>query len=115
MQNLKKEFVVDNPNMKELFERIRWCSKNDRASNTEYMIYLAEELGEIAACLSVEAGFKKKDLDEPTSSECVDRSLSGLGLMLRYDITYEDYLQMLEAKIQKWEKSIHERHLSNPT
>lgn len=90
--------------MRELFERIIAVAKADAAVNdAEMLLYLTEEVGEVATCIAVNSGLKRRKLDEPVESELADVLISTLGMLGR-KVNYETIIAMMEKKLPKWER-----------
>lgn len=90
-----------------LIDRIKICTDQDPASDNERLLYIVEEVGEVATCLAVNSGFKNKVLKESTEEECCDVVITALGLLLRNeDWDSERVLKTISKKLEKWEKRV---------
>jgi NTP pyrophosphatase (non-canonical NTP hydrolase) len=100
--------MKDKPKMKDLFDRIKIASSNDSAADSQsMMMYIIEEVGEIATCIAVEEGLKDRTLKEPKESECCDVLISVLGLIARNkDWDYDKIIEAMSKKLPKWEKRV---------
>ncbi len=90
----------------EIYARAQQCSEGDIADNSRMLVYIVEEVGEVALALAVEDGLKDRELKETTPEECCDLLNSTLGLIARYGWTADDILAYQSKKLQKWEKRI---------
>ena len=93
--------------MKELYNRISECSKKDKASLEGFALYIAEESGEVSRRLNEDKDLKPKKSTETVPQECCDVIVAAVGLINKYNWSYEDMLSYLEKKTQKYE-----RHMS---
>ena len=92
--------------MKELFARIQAASRSDKAANAEQMfLYLSEEVGEVATCISVDVGLKSRPLDEPMESELCDVLIATMGMLARSH-GYDYMIETMSNKLQKWERRV---------
>ena len=93
--------------MKQLIERIKECARYDRGTDSDMFAYLAEEVGEVATCLSVKNGLKKRELKEPMESELCDVINAAIGLILRNpEWDYSKILETMGQKLTKWEETV---------
>ena len=94
--------------MKNLFDRIKIASQHDKAVDAQSMLlYVTEELGEVATCIAVEEGLKDRVLKEPKESELCDIIISAAGLILRNpEWDYDRIVQTMGQKLPKWESRV---------
>ena len=96
--------------MKELFDRIAKASKLDDATDSDMVLYIAEEVGEVSTCLAVGKGLKDKILSEPTESELCDVLISSLGLLLRNnEWGYDEVVAQMSKKLERWESRLNKK------
>lgn len=90
-----------------LIDRIRRCSDLDKSSDDQILLFIAEEVGEVATCLAVKNGLKKRELKEPVESECCDIIINCVALILRNEKwDSEKILKTMSKKLEKWEKRV---------
>lgn len=94
-------------NFSEVFEKIQRCSKKDPAkNNAEAFLYVAEEFGEVAACISNEIGLKNKNLKETTAEECCDLIVSSISLLIKQGWSEEQMTEYMDKKTTRWESRL---------
>lgn len=91
---------------KNLYKRVKECSFRDDATKAEINLYINEESGEIARCLSEEIGIKPSGVKETTPQECCDLLISTLALIARYNWTLDDIKSYMDKKLKKYENNV---------
>jgi NTP pyrophosphatase (non-canonical NTP hydrolase) len=88
-----------------LYDRIADIVPLDGAkSEYEFFVYMTEEVGEVARCISENNGLKKYHQTESVLSECGDILNSLLGLYVKLGGSKEQLLADANKKCDKWEK-----------
>lgn len=67
---------------------------------------LTEEVGELAAAISIERGVKKKPLDEPAGSEALDCVITALSIYFALGGSLTHLVQRGDVKCAKWVENI---------
>lgn len=91
--------------MKKAYERICDLSKRDNKTITEKTAKLFEEGGELAAEVLKITG-KRPGKNSSTSEvlqEAVDVVQCAISVVAMLDVPYEDFLEMLDKKNDKWQ------------
>jgi NTP pyrophosphatase (non-canonical NTP hydrolase) len=90
-----------------LMEEIQKLSERSSVDNlADALLFVTEELGEVAECIAVERGVKFKKVKEPTKSECADVMTAILRVYFMSGGTIEELPDLMRAKFPKWEKRI---------
>ncbi|GAH12987.1 unnamed protein product [marine sediment metagenome] len=102
--------------MKKVYKRIKKVIHKDVGSPEILTLKAVEELGELAASLFHEIGYKqtnkpKKDIRENQLEETVDVILCMLGVLEKKGFTYDQIIKQLNKKIGKWENIAENRVL----
>ncbi len=84
--------------------RIMEASKNDVAAGNKpaFLLYLLEEVGEVAQCIEVERGMKKRKLKESLEDECVDVVVAALGNYFNAGGDLDNLFEIMKNKSKKW-------------
>ena len=102
--------------MKKEFKRIEKVAKKDVGSAQILALKAVEELGELAASLFHEIGYKqtnksKKDIRNNQLEEAVDVIICMFGVLKKKEFTWEEIKDQLNKKIDKWENVVENRVL----
>lgn len=97
---------MNNSSMKKIFKRIGSCVNLDRANNSEFFIYIVEELGEAARAYNEEIGNKTVKSTETTGQELCDVLVTTFGLLHRLGWSYEEIKAYTSSKVSKYENSV---------
>lgn len=89
-------------------------AKADPAANhlPDLMLYMQEEFGEIAQCVSTDLGLKYKNITEPTHVECIDLIIGTFAVFFQSGGKIEDIASLIDKKLGKWKKRL-EKHIDN--
>lgn len=71
----------------------------------EAFFHLTEEVGEVSEHLSNEL-FKRKELTEPITNECIDVICCALEVYFKSGGEVDDIAKVMEFKIQKWKSRL---------
>jgi NTP pyrophosphatase (non-canonical NTP hydrolase) len=96
----------------EFVERARDVTLNDLKSGHGFDTLFrntTEELGEVAAAVSIEDGEKFKPLPEPSKVECVDLVICALSLFFARGGQVDELRKIADTKLPKWEQRIQKR------
>lgn len=74
----------------------------------DMLMSTTEELGELATCLSVEKGRKKKNLTEDSKVEAIDVIICALSVYFAKGGTISEIDEITSKKLDKWESSVNE-------
>ncbi|MFW5847806.1 MAG: hypothetical protein ACOCVF_02720 [bacterium] len=101
--------------MKKLIQRIKEVSENDEASAEQLALKGMEELGELAAGLFMDSGYKRttlteQEVKENILEEVIDVIICMLAILERKNLLNEEAVEeMFNKKIKKWNKSLKKR------
>jgi len=103
--------------MKEAYKRIEKIAPKDVASPELLALKASEELGELAAALFHDLGYKKtnktkKEIKENILEEGVDNLVCVLGVLQKKGFEYKDIVKKLHKKLDKWEKIVDTRKIN---
>jgi NTP pyrophosphatase (non-canonical NTP hydrolase) len=96
---------------KKLYERVKILNKKEPIPLANKLLYLVEEVGEVAVSANVDDGVKKRKVKETVPQEVMDVALNCFLLASHYDWSYEDMLSYLDKKIKKWEDKLEKESL----
>lgn len=104
--------------MEKIYEKIQELSKRDTADAKGLTLKSMEELGELVQALLQLDGYKPNNkkpyeirmnlLEEPC-----DVIICMFGVLDKLGFTYEQIINMLDKKSQKWEKILNEREIKS--
>jgi NTP pyrophosphatase (non-canonical NTP hydrolase) len=100
--------------MKKIYLRIQELSHRDVADAKGLLVKSMEELGELAAALLNENGYKPtdkspKDIRENQLEEACDVIICMLGILDKQNFTIDEIKEMMKKKADKWEKVLEKR------
>lgn len=86
--------------------RIMEAAKNDVVAGNKaaFLLYLQEEVGEMAECIEVEMGMKNRTLKESLEDECVDVVVAALGNYFNAGGDLDNLFKVMRRKSKKWLK-----------
>ena len=90
-------------NFKEVYERIKILNEKEEIPLANKVLYLVEEVGEVAVSANVNDGHKNRKVKEDVPQECMDVMLNCLLLSAHFNWTYDDIMIYLDKKTKKWE------------
>jgi len=97
-------------NFEYLFQKISACVSQDKALTIEeWLLYLQEECGEVAACVATEKGLKNKKLKETSQEELVDVIITALAAYIFSGGTESHLNSYALKKVRKWENRLQSR------
>ena len=84
--------------------RVKQAAKDDIVAGNKaaFLLYLQEEVGEVAECIEVEMGMKSRKIKEPLEDECVDVVVAALGNYFNAGGTVDNLCEVLKKKTKKW-------------
>lgn len=82
--------------------RIKDITAKDNHSDETLFLHLSEEVGELAAAMTIEDGVKNKPLNESAKMEAVDTIICALSLYFRRGGKMSDLDEFLNKKLDKW-------------
>lgn len=94
---------------KHSYDRIRDLQVDTNKDDYQALAAIAEEYGELAAAMSIEDklhGKAHKTADEPSTHEAVDVVITALALFFQRGGTRELLEQVMDNKLDKWERNI---------
>lgn len=102
--------------MKKIYKRIQKVANKDVGTPEILALKAVEELGELAASLFHEIGYKqtnkpKKDIRENQLEEAVDVIACMFGVLEKKGFTWKEITNQLEKKVGKWENIVENRVL----
>ena len=103
--------------MKNIYKRIEKVAHKDVGSAEILALKAVEELGELAASLFHEIGYKqtnkpKKNIRENQLEEAVDVMICMLGILKKKGFTWKEIANQFDKKIDKWENVVENRVLT---
>lgn len=105
----RREMFLDLQGVYEFLERVRLITNNDLKGGHTLDVLLrntVEELGEVAAAISIENGEKDKVLAEPAKVEMVDHIICALSLFYAKGGTTFELVEIAKTKLPKWESRV---------
>lgn len=92
----------------ELFENVEEISKLPKAvtDKNKLLLFLNEEIGEVATCFLVEEGLKHKTLTESDKEEAVDVLIVALRLYIGCGGSKEHLQEYSKKKLKKWRNRV---------
>lgn len=84
--------------------RITQAAKQDVVAGNKaaFLLYLQEEVGEVAECIEVEMGMKNRNVKESLEDECVDVVVAALGNYFNAGGDMDNLCEVLKKKSKKW-------------
>ena len=97
--------------MKEIYKEVRKINKLDPASHAERLGKLYEESGELATEVNKTNGRKKhknseKEIKQNIIEESADVIQNVFSLVDGFGVTYDEIIEALQKKNEKWKKKI---------
>ena len=92
----------------ELFKKVEILTKkmDGNPSIMALVGFLAEEVGEVAQCETTRLGLKRKKIDEPIRTECIDVIICALRIYFTDGGTVETLQDDFKLKSDKWQGKI---------
>lgn len=93
-----------NDNFELALRRIIDASKKDIVAGNKaaFLLYLQEEVGEVAECIEVEMGMKNRKTKESLEDECVDVVIAALGNYFNAGGDLDNLFDVMKKKSKKW-------------
>lgn len=103
-----KSFTAE-PQQLHSYDRIRVLQADTDKDDYQVLAAISEEHGELAGAMAIEDqlhGKAHKTVDEPSTHEAVDVVITALALFFQRGGTRELLDQVMESKLDKWERNI---------
>jgi NTP pyrophosphatase (non-canonical NTP hydrolase) len=89
-----------------LLNQIQKLSLKENVSQEQGLLYVMEEVGEIALALTVKNGLKNRKLKDSPSDECIDGIICLLALFYQLGGTNKQMERTIRRKLSKWKKQL---------